>query len=74
MDVRLFVSNGMGAHPPKLHRSMPNCRYTSKTTTYDILFATVGIDLDKNVFQLLGVNEYGKTIIKKINPPPEPKT
>jgi hypothetical protein len=53
---------------------MPNCRYTSKITTYDILFATVGIDLDKNVFQLLGVNEYGKTIIKKINPPPEPKT
>ena len=26
---------------------------------------TVGIDLAKNVFQLHGVNEYGKTLIKK---------
>jgi hypothetical protein len=26
---------------------------------------TVGIDLAKNVFQLHGVNEYGKTVIKK---------
>ena len=26
---------------------------------------TVGIDLAKNVFQLHGVNEFGKTVIKK---------
>lgn len=26
---------------------------------------TLGIDLAKNVFQLHGVNEYGKTVIKK---------
>ena len=26
---------------------------------------TLGIDLAKNVFQLHGVNEYGKTILKK---------
>jgi len=26
---------------------------------------TLGIDLAKNVFQLHGVNEYGKTVIKE---------
>ena len=26
---------------------------------------TLGIDLAKNMFQLHGVNEYGKTVIKK---------
>jgi hypothetical protein len=29
---------------------------------------TVGIDLAKNVFQLHGVNEYGKTVIKSKRP------
>jgi transposase len=37
---------------------------------------TVGIDLAKNVFQVHGVNEHGKTVLKKpprrtrLRPPP----
>ena len=36
-----------------------------QTRTSDMKVATVGIDRAKNVLQLHGVNEYGKTVIKK---------
>ncbi len=34
-----------------------------QTGASDIKVTTVGIDLAKNVFQLHGVNEYGKTVV-----------
>ena len=36
-----------------------------QTGASDMKVTTVGIDLAKNVFQLHGVNEFGKTVIKK---------
>jgi transposase len=36
-----------------------------QTGASEMKVTTLGIDLAKNVFQLHGVNEYGKTVIKK---------
>jgi hypothetical protein len=36
-----------------------------QTGTSGMKVTTLGIDLAKNLFQLHGVNEYGKTVVKK---------
>jgi hypothetical protein len=36
-----------------------------QTGASDMKITTVGIDLAKNVFQVHGVNEFGKTVVKK---------
>jgi len=36
-----------------------------QTGASEMKVTTLGIDLAKNVFQLHGVNEYGKTVIKE---------
>lgn len=62
------VSNGMDA--PTLN-GIAMCQSDGvnqpleQTGVPEMKVSTVGIDLAKNVFQLHGVNEFGKTVIKK---------
>lgn len=54
--------------PPLTASNEPKwrCKSTTlQTGASNIKVTTVGIDLAKNVFQLHGVNEFGKPVIKK---------
>ena len=63
-----IVSNGMDAPTQNgfaMCQSGDANQPLEQTGTCDMKVTTVGIDLAKKVFQLHGVNELGKTVIKK---------